>query len=47
MGELMAAGAKNLFGNWCIADTDLALIPNSLILNGDAAPDPLKAYVER
>jgi glutathione S-transferase len=25
-----------MFGEWCIADTDLALMLNRLVLNGDA-----------
>jgi glutathione S-transferase len=34
----------NLFGEWCIADTDLALMLNRLILNGDPVPQKLKDY---
>lgn len=38
---------NNLFGEWCIADTDLALMLNRLHLNGDTLPEKLVAYVER
>ncbi len=41
---LLAAGARNLFGDWCIADTDLALMLNRLVLNGDAVPQKLAEY---
>jgi glutathione S-transferase len=34
----------NLFGEWCIADTDLALMLNRLILNGDPVPQKLEDY---
>jgi glutathione S-transferase len=44
---LLPADAVNLFGDWCIADTDLALMLNRLILNGDAVPDRLAAYATR
>lgn len=35
----------NLFGDWCIADTDLAVMLMRLIHNGDAVPHKLKDYV--
>lgn len=41
---LLPAGQQNLFGEWCIADTDLALMLNRLILNGDDVPEPLQEY---
>jgi glutathione S-transferase len=34
----------HLFGQWSIADTDLALILQRLILNGDPVPQRLKDY---
>jgi glutathione S-transferase len=37
-------GNDNLFGDWCIADVDLAMMLNRLILQGDAAPPRLIAY---
>ncbi len=45
--ELVRDGTGHLFGHWCIADTDLALMLNRLIMNGDAVPSSLKAYAER
>jgi glutathione S-transferase len=41
---LLPADSSNLFGPWCIADTDLALMLNRLILNGDHVPQRLKDY---
>lgn len=42
--SLLSAGSENLFEDWCIADMDLALMINRLILNGDAVPNDLAAY---
>ncbi len=45
VAELLLAGnSENLFGQWCIADTDLALMLNRLVLNGDPVPENLAAY---
>lgn len=41
---LLPPGQQNLFGEWCIADTDLALMLNRLILNGDEVPERLQEY---
>ncbi|MGF6607535.1 glutathione S-transferase [Paraburkholderia sp. WSM4175] len=41
---LLPANSPNLFGEWCIADTDLALMLNRLVLNGDPVPHKLKEY---
>ena len=42
---LLGEGSReNLFGEWCIADTDLAMILNRLILHGDPVPPGLSAY---
>jgi len=41
---LLSINASNLFGAWCIADTDLALMLNRLILNGDPVPARLIDY---
>ncbi|MBB1201700.1 glutathione transferase [Enterobacteriaceae bacterium 89] len=41
---LLAQGKPNLFGEWCIADTDLALMINRLVLNGDSVPERLADY---
>jgi glutathione S-transferase len=37
-GVLLSHGGQNLFGEWSIADTDLALMLNRLVLNGDEVP---------
>jgi glutathione S-transferase len=42
--ELLAHGGENLFGHWSIADIDLALTLNRLILNGDEVPAGLADY---
>ncbi len=42
--SLLPANAENLFGQWCIADVDLALMLNRLLMHGDAAPERLAAY---
>ena len=42
--KLLEEGALNLFGEWSIADTDLALMLNRLVLNGDTVPERLVAY---
>ncbi|MFL9946148.1 glutathione transferase [Paraburkholderia agricolaris] len=44
---LLPRGAENLFGAWSIADTDLALMLNRLIMNGDAVPARLVDYAKR
>ncbi|EDZ99735.1 Glutathione S-transferase domain [Burkholderia sp. H160] len=41
---LLPDHSTNLFGDWCIADTDLALMLNRLVLNGDPVPHKLKEY---
>lgn len=41
---LLTQGNQNLFGEWCIADTDLALMLNRLVLNGDDVPPLLAEY---
>ena len=40
-------GAEHLCGQWCIADADLALMLNRLVLAGDAVPTRLAAYATR
>jgi len=42
--DLLDDGAVNLFDTWCIADTDLALMLNRLIFNGDNVPEKLVNY---
>ncbi|HGK4672103.1 TPA: glutathione transferase [Kluyvera georgiana] len=41
---LLAHGRPNLFGEWCLADTDLALMLNRLVFNGDDVPEALADY---
>ena len=41
---LLPVGNAHLFDDWCIADVDLALMLNRLVLNGDAVPARLAAY---
>jgi len=41
---LLTNNGENLFGHWCIADTDLAAMINRLALHGDALPPTLVAY---
>jgi len=40
-------GAANLFGDWCIADTDLALMLLRLVNNGDPVPAALADYARQ
>ena len=44
---LLADGRQCLFGDWSIADVDLALMLNRLVLNGDEVPSALVAYAGR
>jgi glutathione S-transferase len=43
---LLDHGKDNLFGDWCIADVDLAVMLNRLVANGDPVPARLVAYVQ-
>lgn len=43
---LLDDGKMNVFDSWSIADTDLALMLNRLIFNGDSVPEGLKKYAE-
>jgi glutathione S-transferase len=45
-GQLLG-DRPNLFGSWCLADTDLAMMLQRLVQNGDSVPPPLVAYAER
>lgn len=45
--SLLPADAENLFGEWCIADVDLALMLNRLVLNGDEVPKRLANYASQ
>ncbi|MGU7783063.1 glutathione transferase [Burkholderia sp. PU8-34] len=42
--KLLAPGAANLCGDWCIADVDLAVMLNRLVLNDDPVPPRLADY---
>lgn len=44
---LLAGNPAYLFGAWSIADVDLAVMLNRLILNGDSVPAELVAYAQR
>lgn len=44
---LLADNREYLCGQWSIADVDLAVMLNRLILNGDAVPAELVAYAQR
>ncbi len=41
---LVLEGRANLFDEWCLADTDLALMLQRLQVNGDPLPPKLAAY---
>ncbi|WP_186353859.1 glutathione transferase [Pseudomonas gessardii] len=45
--QWLAEGDDYLFGQWSIADLDLAVMLNRLILNGDPLPARLVAYARR
>jgi len=42
--RLINGGQQNLFGEWSIADTDLAIMLNRLALHGDDIPEKLADY---
>lgn len=44
---MLSADSENLFGQWCIADVDLALMLNRLVLHGDPVPERLASYASR
>ncbi len=44
---LLAGNPEYLFGRWSIADVDMALMLNRLILNGDYVPSALVEYAQR
>jgi len=44
--RLLPDKQQNLFGEWSVADTDLAVMLNRLALHGDALPDKLREYAE-
>ena len=44
VARLLPDGAQNLFGEYCIADTDLAMMLMRLVAHGDDLPMPLREY---
>lgn len=44
---LLPGEADHLFGQWSIADVDLALMLNRLVLHGDPVPEKLAIYARR
>ena len=44
---LLGPNSENLFGQWCIADLDLAVMLQRLALNGDLVPQRLANYAQR
>lgn len=42
--SLLTDGRTNLFGEWCIADVDLAVMLNRLVMHGDDVPQKLVDY---
>lgn len=44
---LLAHGRDHLFDEWCIADLDLTVMLNRLVLNGDPVPEALTSYAHR
>ncbi len=44
--RLLADDAKRPFGEWSVADADLAFMLQRLLINGDAVPPNVKAYAD-
>ncbi|MNI52849.1 Glutathione S-transferase YfcF [compost metagenome] len=44
---MLSHGQDNLFREWCIADTDLALMLNRLVIHGDAVPENIRHYAQK
>lgn len=44
--SLIDARGGPLFGDWCIADIDLAVMLARVSINGDAVPDKIRKYVD-
>lgn len=45
--RVVPADGGPLFGAWCIADTDLAMMLQRLVKTGEPLPDRLRAFAER
>jgi glutathione S-transferase len=46
VAERLVQGPQHLFGDWSIADVDLAIMLSRLVRNGDPVPAKVKEYVE-
>jgi glutathione S-transferase len=46
-GTLVGAEGEPMFDHWCIADLELALMLNRLVMNRDPVPEHLAAYARR
>ncbi len=44
---MIESSAENVFGDWCLADLDLAVMLNRLVMNGDPVPEKLADYALR
>lgn len=44
--RLVPAGSGPLFGAWCVADNDLAMMLQRLVKTGYRVPAPIRAYAE-
>jgi glutathione S-transferase len=44
--RVIPPGRTNLFGAWCIADSELAFMLHRLLLNGHDVPQPIRAFAE-
>jgi glutathione S-transferase len=45
--RIVPADGSALFGEWCIADTDLAMMLQRLVRTNEMLPVPLRAFAER
>jgi len=45
--QLLAHGGEHLFGDWCLADLDLAVMLQRLLQAGDPVPEALRGYAQR
>jgi glutathione S-transferase len=46
-GTLVGATGEPIFGHWCIADLELALMLNRLVMSAEPVPQHLEAYARR
>ncbi len=47
VNAVLTPGQQNLFGQWCIADTDLAMMLMRLVQNNIALPSSIKTYAQQ